>query len=336
MLNKILGCLVVVGWMLFFLLLFMPIPVAAFTIPETHCVYAKDCEDPAPRQSTPSYTPPSRDYEAERLAEEHRKREAELEQQRREEDERRRQDEMQKQAKFLKDRNNTTLRGSTGLVVTPNTPWGTPLRGSTVNTGIRDLKPAKEARDLGGKQVAWKQLHCAGYIAGYAMGALHKMGDYQEFGTLSVEALKALDGGRPGVECPAAPPMPDLQGRSVDMEQLKGEERKILERATVIAERMKQAKGKSRNPSAPSPAPANETEIEKMVRVQKELNEINSRKIYGNQKEIDEQEKNRKELAKLILENEKLASLTFDTTPESPSKPSRKRHAEPPSPEAAK
>lgn len=312
------------------------------------CGNESDCYGPCGITNSPSSTPSGRDYgaeqrareeaaEAARLAEEQRRREAELEQQRRDADEKRRQEEIEKQAEFIRERNRSanTLRSSTGLRATPNTPGGTPLRGSTVDTGIRDLKPSREVRDPGGKQAAWKQLHCAVSISGYALGALDKMGDYQEFGTLSVEALKALDGGRPGVECPAAPPMPDLQGRSVDMERLKGEERKILERAAVIAERMRQAKEKSTNPSAPSPVPTNETEMGKKVRVQKELNEINSRKIYGNQKEIDEQEKNRKELAKLILENEKLTSVTFGTSEETP--PGRRRKpVEPPSPEAAK
>lgn len=272
--------------------------------------------------------------EARRLAEEQRKREAELEQQRRDADERHRQEETTRQAKFIEGRNEAvkTLRGSSDIRVTPNAPGGTELRGSAADTGIRSLKPVMEVRNPGGKQAAWKQLHCAVSISRYALGALDKTGDDQEFGVLSVEALKALDGGRPGVECPAADPMPDLQGRAVDMEHLKGEERKILERAAVIAGRMKQSREKATNPSVPSPVPANETEMEKMRRVQKELNRINSGdKLHGDQKEIDEQEKNRKELAQLILENEKLTSVTFSTTPEAPSG-RRRKPVEPPSP----
>jgi hypothetical protein len=73
-----------------------------------------------------------------------------------------------------------------------------------------------------------------------------------------------------------------------------------------------------------------------MRRIQRELNKINEEKLHGSQKEIDEHEKNRKELAKLKLENEKLTSVTFGTTVEDPSKPPRKLRAEPPSPKVAK
>lgn len=211
------------------------------------------------------------------------------------------------------------------------------------NPGLHGSQPSTIAGQ-GDQATAWQQLHCARYISGNALGALDKRGDYQTYGALSVEALEALDGQRPagGMECPAAPPMPNLQGRSVDLEQLKDEERKILDRAAVIAERMKQAKARllEVKPSVPDPVPANETEMEKQVRLQKKLNRENDRKLYGEQKEIYEQEKNRKEVTTLILEKEQWASVVFGTEGEVPlpvPRPSwRNPPDEPPSPEVSK
>ena len=151
------------------------------------------------------------------------------------------------------------------------------LKDSLSDAGRHGSKPktAVQARQA----AAWRQLHCAGSLAGAALEALEKKGDYRQFEALSGDALKALDGQPPGVECPAATPMPDLQGFSMDLEQLRGAEREILERAAVVAERMKQARIRSYDANF------------------REKNE---------QEEIAEQERNRKDVVALIRESEKL------------------------------
>jgi hypothetical protein len=303
------------------------------------------CPDSSP---SPGYTQPTYDYEAERrareaAAEEQRKREAELERQRKEAEEKRIKEQTEKEAKFIKDRDESagSLKGSTGMKITPNSPGTSELRGSTGfasesglrdalnDKGLRGSKPAASA-DRSQLATAWKQLHCASYVAGFALKALQEQGDYQEFGALSVEAMKTLDGQHADVECPSAPAMPNFKGGMVDMERMQGKEQQILERAGKIAERMKKSEAKKMD--AKEPAPANETEIEKVRRVQKELNKVNSEKNDGKTKaEIDEKEKDRKELTKLIIENEKLTSVGVDLGETTPTA-KRKRHTEPPSP----
>lgn len=365
MFKKTLGCLVVVGAVL------AVIPSTCFALNRadidaycaarnaTYSTSSQRCvcnsgytESGGTCVSTGGSSGPSRDYEAERRAQEQaeaarraeEERQAELEQQRRAEEERRRQEEAERQADFIRKRDEAadSLRGSTGIRITPNTPGGTALRGSTALRGEPSLKDALNDTGLRGTQPpknaakseqtkAWQQLNCASYIAGFALGALQKMGDYQEFGTLSIEAMKALDGQRTSVECPAAPAMPDLKGQTVDMERVQSKQKQILDRASKIAERMKQTEGKKPDPKSTKPAPANETALEKTVRVQKELNEKNSEKVYGTQQEINQKEKDRKELTKLILENEKLTSVGFDVSEDAPA-PKRRKHTKVPSP----
>ena len=312
----------------------------AVTIPETHCIDA-GCDD-VRSNSRDTYTPPARDYEAERRAREAEEaRQAEIERQRKDAEDRRIKEEIAKKKKFEEERDAAAsqMKGSHGMKITPNVPGASELKGSTGSTsglkdalndtGLRGSKPAASS-DQGKQAAAWKQLNCASYIAGYALSALQEKGDYQEFGTLSTEALKAMDGQRTDVECPSAPPIPDLSGRTVDMESLQGKEKQILERAAAIAERMKQ--GTPKQPEAKTPVPANETEMEKMRRVQKELNRTNEGPIR-NQKD----EENRKEVTNLILEHDKLkTSIYFDTkdskmTEEAPAK-TRRGKIEVPSP----
>lgn len=283
---------------------------------------------------------------SDRQAEETKKRQEEQDRQFRADQERKQKEEEERKAQFIRERDEAAsqLKGSTPTgAMTLKGSGGLGMKGEAgLKDALKDsgLKGSKStATSAQGRQsIAWKQLNCAQYIAGYALGALDKMGDYQEFGALSVEALKALDGQRPGVECPSAPAMPDMQASTVDMEQLKGTQKQILERAAVLAEKMKQSKARQAEakPSAPEPVPANETPEEKMRRIQKELNRINEEKLHGSQKEIDEQEKNRKELAKLKLENENLITVSFGTAVAPPSGPSRKPLTEPPSPEVSK
>lgn len=269
------------------------------------------------KEASPSYDKGAaqRAQEAEAAAERQRQ-QAEAE---RVERERLAEEKRQKDAAFIRDRDDASnsLKGSTGLASSElkglsgtglkgsgDNPYG--LRDAVSDTGLKGSTPASEAQAK--QAAAWKQLHCAASIAKYALAALQTQGDYNEFGTLSVEASKAMDGQRTNVECGEAPAFPNLNGKTVNMDRVIASERQLLARATVIAERMKQRGDKPGASQQPKP-PANETSEEKMRRVQLELNEINSRKVTGkSQQEINQQEKDRKELAKLVIENNNLES----------------------------
>ena len=203
--------------------------------------------------------------------------------------------------------------------------------GSTGGLALRDLdtkqnRAPNQTSAKGNTQVtAWKQLHCAAEIAGFALAALGQRGDYDEFGGLSIEALKSLDGQRPTVKCNDAPPFPDVQGRAVDMEQGKQAQRTILSRAAAIAERMKQRGDQPTVSQAPAQT-ATETPEDKLSRVQRELNKANREKYTGTtQQEIDQQERDRKELTKLILVNNglekgELTNMSVSLDDEAPSR----------------
>ena len=234
----------------------------------------------------------------------------------------------EEQAKFLRERDKLVekLKGSIGH---PASPGNGGLKGSsTVNRDLKELRGSdRGTRDTQGTQTAWKQLHCAAEIAGFALAALGQRGDYDEFGGLSIEALKSLDGQRLTVECHAAPPFPGLHG-PVDMEQGKQIQRTILSRAAAIAERMKQ---RGDQPTvSPSPAQtATETSGDKMRRVQRELNDQNSKKVTGTtQHDMAQQERDRKELTKLILANNglekgELTSVSVVLEDDAPARPSK-------------
>jgi hypothetical protein len=150
-------------------------------------------------------------------------------------------EEKRKNDEFIRDRDATasTLRGtSIGTRASPNDGG---LRGSsTVNTGLRELRVGdRGVRDLQGPQAAWKQLHCAAAISGYAFAALSKpTPDYQESSFLAGQASKALAGEPLGVECGKAPPMPDLRARAADWDRLRQTQQRMIERATTLSERI--------------------------------------------------------------------------------------------------
>ena len=243
----------------------------------------------------------------------------------------------EEQAELIRNRDKTVLdlKGPSGTPtlklkgVSGMDSYG--LKGrNTGNTGLKGLRDSDHVtRETQGQQTAWKQLHCASEIAGYALKNLEQKGDYDEFGGLSIEALKALDGQRLTVECHAAPPFPGLHGRAVDMDQGKQAQRTILSRARVIAERMKQ-RGDQPTVSPELTQTTTETSEDKMRRVQRELNQANSQKITGKtQSKIDQQKRDREELAKLILANNGLEKGEFisiipDTNVESSPVPRRK------------
>lgn len=263
---------------------------------------------------------PSYDYEAARRAQE-----AEAERQRQQaeaeriERERQAEEKRQKDAAFIRDRDATPLKGSSGLASSElkglsgsglkgsgDNPYG--LRDAVSDTGLKGSAPASEAQAK--QAAAWKQLHCAASIAKSALAALQADVDYNEFGYLSVEASKALDGQRTDVVCEKAPAFPNSSGKTVNMDRVIATERQLLARATVIAERMKQRGDKPGAAQQPKPKPpANETPGEKMRRVQLELNKFNEVKNTGKTKEeTAQQEKDRKELAKLVIDNNNLES----------------------------
>lgn len=287
---------------------------------------------------------PSYDYEAARRAQEaEAAAAAERQRQQAEADrierERQAESERQKEAAFVSDRNDAvnTLKGSSGLAASElkglsgtglkgsgDNPYG--LRDAVSDTGLKGSTPASEAQAK--QAAAWKQLHCAASIAKSALAALQADVDYNEFGYLSVEASKALDGQRTDVVCEKAPAFPNSSGKTVNMDRVIASERQLLARATVIAERMKQRGDKPGTAQQPvAMPPANETPIEKARRVAKEINEINDRKISNTQ-----QEKDRKELTKLVLENEKLTSVDFSVGGDAPPTSRRRKNVEPPSP----
>lgn len=168
-------------------------------------------------------------------------------------------------AKFISERNNTSLKGS--ISATPG------LRGS----GVPELgllgRPAETVRDLSGPQAAWKQLHCAAYIAGSALAAIGK--DPQEFSYLAGQASSALAGEQLGVDCGKAPPMPDPRGVAVDWDRLRQTQQRMIERAVTLAERIQagqQARAKYET-AAPEPTRAltpDEQRIQDAYRKQKE------------------------------------------------------------------
>ena len=231
--------------------------------------------------------------ERERLAEEKRKKE-------------------EKEAEFIRNRDSAVLKGSVGSSVYDNNGG---LKGGTmVSAGLKELpRDNPKASVSPAQQTAWKQLHCAAALSGYAFAALKQATpDYQESGFLLAQASSAMNGQSLQVECPTAPPFPDQHGRPVDMNQVKASERKIISDATVIVERMKQRQAPSAasvppaRPAAPASAepPKAETQEEKARRVQRELNQVNSAKVTGRtQAEIDAQERDRKRLADLVLAN---------------------------------
>jgi hypothetical protein len=111
------------------------------------------------------------------------------------------------------------------------------------------------------------------------------------------------------VDCCTAPAFPEISGKAVNMDRVMASERQVLERATAIAERMKQRGDKpGAMPPDKAKPPANETQNEKVRRVQQELNATQTPITGKTQQEINQQLKDQKELAKLVLKNAELES----------------------------
>lgn len=243
---------------------------------------------------------PTPDYETERRAQEEAQR-------KREEDERveaaRRKAEQDR--KFIEERDKSAglLKGNTGAGA-----FG--LKGvDQADAGLRQAD-RQVTRDLGGKLAAWKQLHCASSIIGSALTALQG-DDGQEFSYLAGEANKALNGERLGVACATAPPLPDSNGRKVDLGKVRNAEQKILERAKKIAERLPPKPAALPEQKA-SPPPTGEDELAKLRRQQAEINRVQQRKYDpASQEAINREQRAKKELTQLILENKKIETGDF-------------------------
>ncbi|MDD5303203.1 MAG: hypothetical protein PHS14_08845 [Elusimicrobia bacterium] len=139
----------------------------------------------------------------------------------------------------------TVRRGSSGMRITANTAGATELRGGTIDTGIREIEPARDRRDLGGKHAAWKQINCAAAISGQAFAALSNVDkpDYDEFRNLTGEALNALNGGQLGMKCPAAPAVPSAYGTG-GAERVAAQYKALLERGKTLVEDLGQTRAK--------------------------------------------------------------------------------------------
>jgi hypothetical protein len=162
----------------------------------------------------PTYAPPpTNNAAAEHEAEIERERAREKARARAAAEEKRRHEEFEKnKTDALKDlkgdsTSDLDLKGvGAGTIKDKNTPFFG-LKG-VGDTGIKDIAPARNPRDV---STAWKQLHCATEISGYALADATKLDgqiDLDEVRYLAGEAISALHGESLGVQCSEAPPMP--------------------------------------------------------------------------------------------------------------------------------
>lgn len=208
--------------------------------------------------------------EAAAAAEQQRQEADRIERERQAAEEQSRKEDAERQAKFLRDRDAAagTLRGSIGTSAGPNSSGGPQLRGSTEVAVGRQLRGAVAQPDLGGREAAWKQLHCAASILGPAIAALDldsksRKPDFNEFRFLADEAANALNGQKLRVSCAPAPAMPKYSGPAKEpARQALAEQRlvaKVLDLGTKLEDaRRKQdeAQAKLRGDAAPKVDPA--------------------------------------------------------------------------------
>jgi hypothetical protein len=190
--------------------------------------------------SAPSYDDGAARRAQEAAADAERQRQAEADRIERERLAKEKREKDERDAQFIRDRDATasTLRGtSIGTRASPNDGG---LRGSsTVDTGLRELRGGdRGGGDLQGPQAAWKQLHCAAALSGYAFAAVSKpTPDYQESSFLLGQASKAMAGEPLNVECGKAPAMPG--GRAVDWDKLRQTQQRMIERTATLSERIR-------------------------------------------------------------------------------------------------
>jgi hypothetical protein len=258
----------------------------------------------------------------------------------------RKKEEAERQARFIRDRDAavTTLRGSIGTSAAANSTGGAELRGSDTVAVGHQLRGAATQPDVGGRQAAWKQLHCAASILGPAIQALDLAGtgksDYKEFRFLADEAANALNGQRLKVSCAPAPAMPPSLGRARDpVRQAEGEQQlvaKVRDLGTKLEDaRRKQSEAQAtlRGEAAANPGAPTSDVVEQQRRINR------ARDAAGNemakaQREFNEgkrsEESAKKELQKVqrVVENiEKGQDLDLTFNLAQDSAPRRRRDA---------
>ena len=205
-------------------------------VPTPPCYCSEECLRCGPGGcGSPGGSAPTIDHEAERRAREEADRQRE-ENERRELE--RRKAEQQMQFEHDRDKTAESLKGNT----------------STGAFGLKGVAPADSGlrapgervdRDITGKQAAWKQLHCAASILGPAIAAITpppgKEPDFTESRYLLNEALNALNGQRLGVQCSAAPPMPQASGQAPTLDRAIENQKKLIDRAHSAASQLEQA-----------------------------------------------------------------------------------------------
>jgi hypothetical protein len=244
-------------------------------------------------------------------------------------DDRRRKEDAERQARFIRDRDAAagTLKGSSGVNLKGGSAAAEPaLRGSAPDLGMRDAVAdtrAGQGSVSPAQARAWQQLNCAAFIMRHALAGVIDGGDYRNLRDLAGEASKVADGGRPSVQCNPAPPFPRGSGTAPDMEKLKQVQTQMIDKAQSIGTRMEQREAALPDPArkamkemqaaAPVAGAKPETDIERLRRVQLALNRVNETKLDGKTTTaIQQQEKDRAEMAKLLLVAEKIEKGNVD------------------------
>lgn len=197
------------------------------------------------------YTPPPDNGEAERRAEEQRRKDEE-ERQRLAREKKEQEDAEQKKRDAERDAAYKELKGSTGRIGTiigsnsdPNDP---PLKGSRVDTGVKDGRPKTGVRDFSGPNSAWKQLFCAADIMNTAIAALNIRDersvttDPVRFKDLAREAGNALAGDPNGIACRAAPGLPKFSAKYDSPGKLMEASQRLLNKVVALADKLEKAR----------------------------------------------------------------------------------------------
>lgn len=282
--------------------------------------------------------------QAEAAAAERARQEREDEERERLAEEQREKDKAAREAAFIRDRDSAagTLKGSGGgTTLKGGSAAAEPvLRGSVVpDSGLRDAVAdtrAGQGSVSPAQTRAWQQLNCAAFIMRHALAGVIEGGDYRNLRELAGEASKVADGGRPSVQCNPAPPFPRGSGTAPDIEKLKQVQTQMIDKAQSIGTRMEQREAALPDPArkamkemqaaAPTTGAKPETDIERLRRVQLALNRVNETKLDGKTTTaIQQQEKDRAEMAKLLLVAEKIEKGNVDVGINLTEEPSARR-----------
>jgi beta-glucosidase-like glycosyl hydrolase len=260
------------------------------------------------RPPPPGPQQPSIDSELERQRqEEQNRKEAEEKKRLQEEEEKRLQEEARK--KFEEDKKSTleSLKGLDSGSLTIK--GGTDIFGIKGSPEVTLKKPEGEPVQVTG---AWRQLHCASYISGFALKAAfpkdRREVDIEEVHYLTEQAMNALNGAPVGVECPQAPPPPRPYGQK----KLNPTSPEVKFYQTLLRATEKQAERVNRAEKQMIQARAKKEELqseikekrEKVVRLKEELKtfEITKKSAEPTQdKKAEGEKKNAREAALAAL-----------------------------------